>query len=69
MTFEEKLEDIKKHPENHRHDFAGLQACCMVDDAVDLKLIEAHEVFAPLGSNGWRRCDVTSGPCSCGAWH
>lgn len=24
---------------------------------------------APYGYNGGQRCDVRSGPCSCGAWH
>jgi hypothetical protein len=31
--------------------------------------MEAHEEHASHGSNGGRRCDVSSGPCSCGAWH
>lgn len=63
------LQDIREHPENHRHDFDGLHRCCTIDGAYDLRLVEAHEVYASFGTNGGRRCDVRSGPCSCGAWH
>lgn len=28
--------------------------------------VEGHRDF---GSNGGIHCDVSSGPCSCGAWH
>lgn len=66
---EEKVNDIKEHPERHRHDFAGLQACCYVDGAMDLRVMGAHETYASVGRNGGQSCDVTSGPCSCGAWH
>jgi len=69
MTIEERVKDIKEHPENHRHDFAGLQRCCMFNGAIDTLLLEAHEEYASLGMNGGVRCDVASGPCSCGAWH
>jgi hypothetical protein len=69
MTREEKLKEIKEHPERHRHTFDGLQACCFHGGALDLQLMEAHETHASLGTNGGRRCDVTRGPCSCGAWH
>jgi len=37
------------------------------DGAVDLAKIDALE--GSCGRNGGRGCDVTSGPCSCGAWH
>lgn len=35
---------------------------------------QRFEGFVPLASgvvqyNGGQRCDTTSGPCSCGAWH
>lgn len=69
MTREEKLRDIKEHPERHRHDYEGLNACCFHNGALDLGLIDAHSQYARLGTNGGRACDVTSGPCSCGAWH
>ena len=62
-----RLEDIKAHPENHRHDFGSLTRCCMVNGVMDLSIMEAHEGL--LGSNGGVGCDVTSGPCACGAWH
>ncbi len=35
--------------------------------AIDSRKIEAAE--GSCGSNGGRGCDVTEGPCSCGAWH
>ncbi len=66
---EEALEDIKTHPEQHRHTFDGLHQCCTLNGAIDMSLMEAHERYASLGMNGGRRCDVTSGPCSCGGWH
>lgn len=69
MTREERLQDIKEHPERHRHSFEGLQRCCMTKGHLDLELMEAHSRHAPVGTNGARRCDTTSGPCSCGAWH
>ena len=69
MTREEKLQEIKESPSLHRHDFEGLQCCCFHKGAIDLGLMEAHEKHASLGTNGGVRCDVTSGPCSCGAWH
>lgn len=61
-----KLEDIRNHPERHYHNFFGLQACCMVNGALSAMLMDAHP---ELGRNGGQKCDVTSGPCSCGAWH
>lgn len=68
MTREERLRDIREHPERHRHDFGGLTACCMMNGALDLGLQEAHSSVW-LGTNGGVRCDVVSGPCACGAWH
>ena len=69
MTFEEKLEDIKKNPEKHKHDLNGLLMCCCVNGVVGALLIGARELYAGLGRNGGRRCDVAKGPCSCGTWH
>jgi hypothetical protein len=68
-THEEKLQDIKEHPEKHHHTFEALQACCIVDGALSLALLDAHGKYAALGFNGGQRCDVVSGPCACGAWH
>jgi hypothetical protein len=68
MTTEEKLKDIKEHPENHQHDFGGLERCCMTDEgAYSALLMEAHRGTVPQRNPGG--CDVRSGPCSCGAWH
>jgi hypothetical protein len=66
---EEKLKDVQDHPERHRHDFDDLHRCCIVDGVIELRLLDAHERYASLGTNGGRRCDTISGPCSCGAWH
>lgn len=63
-----RLKDIREHPERHQHDFNGLSACCVVDGVFVIRLQEAHEGISSR-MNGGRRCDVTSGPCSCGAWH
>ena len=64
-----RFEDIQQHPEKHKHTFDELQECCMLDDAIDSFLMDAHSRFVNLGTNGGVRCDVTSGPCACGAWH
>ena len=34
---------------------------------IDLREMEREE--GRYGSNGGRGCDVSKGPCSCGAWH
>jgi hypothetical protein len=66
MTRKERLEDIRNHPEKHKHSFEVLMDCCFVDGAIDSEIMDAHPA---LGRNGGQKCDVTSGPCSCGAWH
>lgn len=66
MDAETRLRHIKEHPEQHRHSFEDLTACCMVNGSFDPLLMEAHP---ELGRNGGQKCDVTSGACSCGAWH
>ena len=68
-SIDEKLKDVPELPERHRHDFGSLQRCCIVDGVLDLRLLEAHQTYASLGTNGGRRCDVVKGPCACGAWH
>ncbi|MCC6934209.1 MAG: hypothetical protein IT406_00735 [Candidatus Yanofskybacteria bacterium] len=35
--------------------------------AIDAAKLE--ELEGRFGFNGGRGCDVSSGPCSCGAWH
>jgi len=67
MDAEKKRREIVGNPQKHIHDYDGLIACCMNDGALDTMLMQAHEGFT--GSNGGVRCDVSSGPCSCGAWH
>lgn len=67
-THESVLQDIREHPEKHRHaDLNDLTRCCFINGAIDLSLQEAHEGLC--GQNGYSRCDVRSGPCSCGGWH
>ena len=68
MTHQEKVKDIKEHPEKHKHkNLNELASCCFINDAIDMHLVELHE--GSYGSNGGVRCDVSEGPCSCGAWH
>jgi len=67
MTEEEKAKEIREHPELHQHTFDALTSCCMTKGALSLYLMDAHEGL--MGTNGGRGCDVTSGPCACGAWH
>lgn len=65
---EVKLHDIRQHPEHHRHDFIHLCNCCTVHGMRQPILMDAHE--RAIGkSNAGRPCDVTQGPCACGAWH
>jgi hypothetical protein len=68
MTRDEKLADIREHPERHQHDFAALTLCSTVDGALDTTLVDAHSGITGR-SNGGVQCDVNRGPCSCGAWH
>ncbi len=68
-TREVVLKDIREHPEQHHHDFGGLAACCMINGVLDTSLMEVHSEYANFGTNGGVRCDVSSGPCACGAWH
>jgi hypothetical protein len=49
--------------------FESVEICCMENGALDLQLLDAHADLVNIGSNGGTRCDVTSGPCACGAWH
>lgn len=67
ISVEDRLSDIKNHPEKHQHDFVGLAACCMIDGSYVLRIQSAHEGLVPQRNP--RPCDVTKGPCSCGAWH
>jgi hypothetical protein len=66
---EEKVNHIKQYPEKHQHTFAELQKCCFVKGALDMMVMEAHSIYAPVGRNDSSKCDVTHGPCSCGAYH
>lgn len=68
MNRQEKLADIREHPELHQHNFNELLQCSFIDGAVDIGIQDAH-AEAINSRNGGVRCDVTSGPCSCGAWH
>ena len=62
------LEDIKVNPHKHKHpNLNALHACCIIDGAMDLEVLDAHEGIH--GYNGGVGCDVSSGPCSCGAFH
>ena len=69
VTLDERIQAIRTNPSAHRHTFEELQQCIFFNGALDGSLLEAHETYAPVGMNGGHRCDVYSGPCSCGAWH
>jgi len=69
MNAKEKIADIKEHPENHKHTFDELTACCMIDGELDLSVMDAHGKYVDLGTNGGVECDTIEGPCACGAWH
>lgn len=68
-TTKSKADDIRHNPHRHRHEYDALVRCCMVNGVLDVHLMELHSKHAPLGTNGGVACDVTSGPCACGAWH
>lgn len=38
-------EDIKKHPEEHKHDLDSLYDCCVVDGFLDTSLLALHEIY------------------------
>lgn len=65
------IDDIKNDPAAHQHDdmSALIQCCRQTNGVVDFNLLQAHQLYAPLGQNGGVNCDVRKGPCSCGAWH
>lgn len=68
MTHEDRLKEIKEHPENHRHPNTDtLMSCSMINGAISLMLLDAHA--GTHGTNGGVKCDVAEGPCACGAWH
>jgi hypothetical protein len=66
---EEKIKDIKENPSDHIHTFSQLQHCCIIDGALDLSVMDAHSEYINMGTNGGVKCDVTEGPCACGATH
>ena len=67
-TMKDKLKDIQNNPEKHKHkDLDALLTCAFVNGAINLVIMAAHEGLH--GYNGGAPCDVSSGPCSCGAWH
>lgn len=69
MDYATREEEILRHPERHRHTFEELVACCTEDGVLNIALMQAHEKYVQLGTNGGVRCDVVAGPCSCGGWH
>lgn len=71
MNLDERLQDIRTNPEQHRHDWDGLSICCMVNGAFHTQLLDAHQGAVERLERPWqgRKCDVESGPCACGGWH
>lgn len=74
-TRDQVIRDIEEHPELHVHDFSDLMKCSAVfseelsEFVLDASVFDAHSRHGNLGMNGGIRCDVTSGPCACGAYH
>jgi hypothetical protein len=64
-----KLWHIHTYPGAHRHTFEELRRCSIVKGILDLKVWDAHKEAALFGTNGGINCDVSEGPCACGAWH
>jgi len=70
MNLEEKIKHIKEYPEQHKHgSMNGIINCSMDNGAINMTIFDAHQQYANYGTNGGVRCDVSEGPCSCGAWH
>ena len=67
MSFDELMKSLDARPDNLERSFEDLVALATTEDgAIDLSVF----ANAPaVGYNGGVKCDVTSGPCSCGAWH
>jgi len=67
------MSNIIKFPEKGKQKVEGkrtfdeLYSMAIDEDGVlDPMLLESVE---PVGHNNGTWCDVTSGPCRCGAWH
>lgn len=67
MSIAERIKDIKENPGAHQHSFSELLKCCLDDNAVDLRLMDAH--LGVILCRHAEKCDVVSGPCACGGWH
>lgn len=64
-----KKRDQKKTTDNKERTFEDIvRASTTEDGAIDLSTFSSFE-REPVGYNGGVACDVTKGPCSCGAWH
>jgi len=66
---QQRLTHIERNPELHKHSYIDLVSCCIINSIVISELFTAHLKYVQLGINGNIKCDVTSGPCNCGAWH
>ena len=66
-AIQQRLDEITDYPARHQHSFVDLLACCTVNGVLDLNLLETHKACVPQRNPS--KCDVLSGPCSCGAWH
>lgn len=67
MSFDELMKSVGGRPDNLDRSFEELVASATTEDgAIDLAALDDAPA---VGYNGGVKCDVTSGPCSCGAWH
>ena len=37
-----KIDDIKRNPDKHLHDYSGLFDCCLHDGTLSSQLLDAH---------------------------
>lgn len=61
------INDFSKKKKTETRTFNELINMCIDENGV-LDLSEVDNLPA-VGYNGGVKCDVTKGPCSCGAWH
>lgn len=62
------MKNVKELKSKKKKTFQELIKECMTDEGV-IDMSKMGELEGSCGRNGGRGCDVTDGPCSCGAWH
>lgn len=64
----ERIQDIRQHPERHRHTFDELIVCAKgpAGFGIDAIVVDGHEGTVGMPTS---KCDIISGLCACGATH